>query len=86
MAEDLVDLARAEAARRWPSPNSGLYEGLTSGFALGVDWAEGFIWDHVGSILQTPSDELTGPEYRRAIIDLLVAGRSVSAPERKVGA
>ena len=31
--------ARDEAERRWPSPNSGLYEGLVSGFVLGAEWA-----------------------------------------------
>lgn len=30
--------ARDEADRRWPSPNSGLYEGLSLGFVLGAQW------------------------------------------------
>lgn len=32
--------ARDEADRRWPSPNSGLYEGLRAGFVLGAEWAK----------------------------------------------
>lgn len=31
--------ARQEAERRWPSPNSGLYEGLIIGFEKGAVWA-----------------------------------------------
>lgn len=64
--------AQLEAERRWPSPNSGLYEGLRSGFVLGADWIETRIWDQLGSILQTPPDGLSGDEYRQRVIDLLI--------------
>lgn len=40
----LTDDAQAEAARRWPSPNSGLYEGLTRGFVLGAAWSAEKAW------------------------------------------
>ena len=35
----IKDEARQEAERRWPSPNSGLYEGLIIGFEKGAVWA-----------------------------------------------
>jgi hypothetical protein len=34
-----IEEARNEAKRRWPSVNSGLYEGLIEGFVLGATWA-----------------------------------------------
>ena len=34
-----MDEVQEEIDRRWPSPNSGLYEGLRIGFRLGVEWA-----------------------------------------------
>lgn len=36
--EALIEEAAIEADRRWPSPNSGLYEGLISGFKQGARW------------------------------------------------
>lgn len=40
-AEDERVAAELEAERRWPSPNSGLYEGLRIGFLKGAEWAKG---------------------------------------------
>lgn len=34
-----TDEARAEAERRWPNPNTALYEGLRIGFEKGAEWA-----------------------------------------------
>lgn len=31
--------AEEEAERRWPSPNTALYDGLRIGFRLGAEWA-----------------------------------------------
>ncbi|WP_295105490.1 hypothetical protein, partial [uncultured Microbacterium sp.] len=39
MTKKLIEEAAEEAERRWPSPNSGLYDGLISGFKLGAQWA-----------------------------------------------
>lgn len=38
--EDEREAAYLEADRRWPSPNSGLYEGLRIGFQKGAEWAK----------------------------------------------